>query len=427
MHVPVKTSEATTLLGQTNDAIQLFVNSARLTQPKFELTADNLNAVIRVCRLVDGLPLGIELAGNWAGMLTPDEIAAEIKNNLDFLSTDLRDMPDRQQSVRSVFESSWNRLTNIEQNVFQQLSVFRGGFTRQAAESVTGATLQILMGLVNKSLIQPDYTGRYDLHELLKQYGHEKLQDAGNTDQTRDNHLTFFLKLAEEAEPKLAGSDQITWANRLELEHDNLRAALDWCQTGQSTAELGLRLTGSLGYFWQWRGYFYEGREHLSAALSNPNASERTEARAKALYEAGLLAYVQSDFPRAGALFEESISIYRELEPGNRLSLAHALIMVGDTEIGVGNYTTAVSALVEGLGIMRELGEASGITRALWKLGWCRMDQGDYEQASQYFSEALPFYRQSGDKDGIAMALAGQGEVKLRQGDYGGATDRETS
>jgi tetratricopeptide (TPR) repeat protein len=356
-------------------------------------------------------------------MLTPEEIAAEIKSNLDFLSSNLHDMPDRQQSIRSVFESSWNRLVEIERDVFQQLSVFRGGFTRPAAESVTGATLQILMALVNKSLVKPDYTGRYHIHELLRQYGSEKLREADELERTRDRHLEFFLKVAEESEPKLAGSDQITWANRLELEHDNLRAALKWSRTKEGTAELGLRMTGSLGYFWQWRGYFCEGREYLSAALSSTEASERTEARAKALYEAGRLAYVQSDFPAAGALLEESLSIYRELGPASRLSLAHALLMLGDTETGVGNYTAAVSVIEEGLGIMRELNESGGSSRAIWKLGWCMLCQGDYEQASQCFAESLPFYRQIGDRDGQSMVLAGLGEVALRQGDYGGATE----
>ena len=201
-----------------------------------------MNAVVTICHLVDGLPLGIELAAAWAGLLTPGEIAAEIKINLDFLSSNYVDMPDRQRSIRSVFESSWNRLTDIEQDVFQQLSVFRGGFTRQAAESVTGATLQILMALVNKSLVKPDYTGRYHLHELLRQFGSEKLREAGETGQAKDRHLAFFLKVAEESGPNLEGSDQITWANRLELEHDNLRAALEWSRTAESTAESGLRL-----------------------------------------------------------------------------------------------------------------------------------------------------------------------------------------
>lgn len=364
--------------------------------------------------MVDGMPLGIELAGNWAGMLSPHEIAVEIRNNLDFLTNQFQDMPDRQKSIYSVFESSWNRLTTLEQNVFQRLSVFRGGFTRQAAERVAGASLQTLMGLVNKSLVQPDYTGRYHLHELLRQYGREKLTAADQSTQTRNNHLAFFLNLAQEAEPMLEGADQITWANRLELEHDNLRAAVDWSLSAEGMAKEASRLTASLGTFWQWRGYFIEGRENISAELANADPAERTESRAKALYQAGLLAYVQSDFPESGRLLNQCLSIYRELGIDHQLSLAHTLIMIGDVETGVGNYKTVLSVIEEGLGIMRALGERGGTSRAFWKLGWVTMSQGDFNEASEYFTEALPYYKQIENKEGIAMVLAGLGEVKLR-------------
>jgi tetratricopeptide (TPR) repeat protein len=277
---------------------------------------------------------------------------------------------------------------------------------------------------LNKSLLyQAEDQGlepRFLMLETIAEYAREQLTEGGEEQQIREHHLAFFLKLAEEAEPHLSGSDQITWANRLELEHNNLRAALEWSRTTEVMIESGLRLAGSLAYFWQWRGYFSEGREYLSAALSNTEASERTEARAKALYGAGLLAYVQSDFPDAGALLEESLSIYRELGPASRLSLAHTLLMLGDTEIGVGNYTAAVSVIEEGLRIMRELNESSGSARALWKLGWHSLSQGDYEQASQCFAEVLPFYRRIGDKDGLSMVLSGRGEVMVRQGDYWG-------
>ncbi|MCB0191311.1 MAG: AAA family ATPase, partial [Anaerolineae bacterium] len=170
LHVPTKMSEDVRAIIDRHDAIQLFVNCAKRAQPTFELTVDNLDAIINICRLVDGMPLGIELAAAWMGLLTPWEIAAEIKSNLDFLTANWRDIPDRHQSIRSVFESSWQRLADHDKDVFQQLSVFRGGFTRQAAEQITGANLQNLMTLVNKSLIQPDYTGRYHIHELLRQF-----------------------------------------------------------------------------------------------------------------------------------------------------------------------------------------------------------------------------------------------------------------
>lgn len=418
MLVPEKINNEGMVIVEDYDALQLFANCAQRAQPKFDLTSNNLKDVITICQLVGGLPLGIELAAAWVGLLAPQEIAAEIKTSLDFLSSNYHDMPDRQQSIRSVFESSWRRLTEIEQEVFQRLSVFRGGFTRPAAEYITGATVQILMALVNKSLIQPDYTGRYHIHELLRQFGSEKQREAGETERTRDRHLEFFLNMAKESEPYLWGSEQVKWLNLLELEHDNLRAALEWSLTGEGKTDLGLRLAGSLENFWSARGYFSEGREHLSAALARPEAFERTAPRAKALHAAGLLAYIQSDYPATLPLLEESISIYRDLAPSGRQGLANALITLGDMETEVGDYASASSLMKEALDIMRGLNDQRGIARALWQLGQCAVRPGDFEQAVQYYEMALPLLRQIGDKSHTAIALSGLAEVAVRRGDY---------
>jgi len=421
---PDQTSKVFEVLENDYSALQLFEQRARQAQATFDLAAD-YPAVVRICQLVEGMPLGLELAATWVNLMSCREIALEIEQNLDFLTTSLRNVPERHRSLRAVFEHSWRLLSDEEKEVFKKLSVFRGGFTRPAAESVTGATLHTLMALVNKSLIQPDYSGRYHIHELLRQFGAEKLAEADETEQIRDRHLTFFLKLAEEAEPHLWGSDQATWLNRLELEHDNLRAAVDWSRTAENTAGLSLRLVGSLALFWNRRSYMSEGREHLSAALSRPEASQRTAARAKALHAAGHLAYIQSDYPATRPLLEESISIYRELDPVGRQGLADALITLGDMGTGVGDYATASSLTKEALDIMQELKDVKGIARALWQLGSCAVCLGDYEQAVQYLEEALPLWRQVGDKNNLATVLSVMAEVAARQGDHGRAAKLE--
>lgn len=417
MHVPETIIEETADIDKTYDALQLFVKCAQRALPRFELAPDNLYDVVAICKLVDGLPLGIELAAAWMGLLGPHEIAAEIKANLDFLSANLQDIPDHQQSMRSIFESSWKRLTEVEQSVFRQLSVFRGGFNHQAAQSVTGATLPTLMALVNKSLFQPDYSGRYLIHELLRQYGREKLQEASEAEQTRERHLAFFLEMAEESDRKLDGPDQVAWLTRLESEHDNFRAALEWAHTAEGQAESALLLTAALQGFWGIRGYFGEGREYLFLALSSPGASERTAARANALHTAGLFAYMQGDYPSTRASIEESLSIYRELDPAYRRERAHALITLGDMETELGDYASAIGLMNEGLEIMRELEDERGISRALWQLGACVVRQGDFEHAVQYFEEALPLLRKLGDRSHTAITLTGLAEVALRRGD----------
>ncbi len=407
---------------ESYSAVQLFLQSAARLGATFALSKADKPYLVRICQLVEGMPLGLELAAAWVRVLSCQEIVQEIEKNLAFLTTSLRDMPARHRSLAAVFDHSWKLLSSEEQSVFRGLAVFRGGFWREAAEQVAGATLPLLSALVDKSFLRRNASGRYEIHELLRQYGAEKLAEAGEMEQIRDRHLAFFLELAEEAEPHLLGSDQATWLKRLEREHDNLRAAVEWSRTGEDMAQLSLRLTGSLASFWNGRSYMSEGREHLLAALSRPEASKRTAARAKALFEAGRLAFEQGDFSAVHALLEESMSIYRELGPGGRLGLAHALITLGDTEVEVGDYTTASPLVEEALGIMRELEEVSGIGRALWHLGWYALRQGDYEQASHYFEEALPLYRHLGDKDYLTYVLSGLGEIALRQGNYEHAT-----
>ncbi|MBV7332522.1 tetratricopeptide repeat protein [Chloroflexi bacterium TSY] len=301
--------------------------------------------------------------------------------------------------------------------MIKKLSVFRGGFTRPAAESIAGATLHALMTLVNKSLIHPDDTSRYHIHELLRQYGAEKLVESEEMEQIQDHHLTFFLGLAEEAEPQLEGSDQATWLKRLEAEHDNLRAALAWSRNEKSTAEFGLRLTSSLALFWKGRSYMSEGREQLALALARPSASHRTEARAKTLFEAGRLASEQGDYAEAQALLQESLSIYRELGPDGQYGLARVLVTLSFTQVEMGNFATAYSLLEEALSIMRALQDEQGIAGALFHLGWCAVRQGRYEQATRSFEEVVPIYCRLGHKNGLTYVLAGLGEIALRQDD----------
>jgi tetratricopeptide (TPR) repeat protein len=186
-----------------------------------------------------------------------------------------------------------------------------------------------------------------------------------------------------------------------------------------------LRLAGSLEKFWSARGYFDEGREHLSAALSKPEALDRTAARAKALHAAGRLAYIQSDYPATLSFLEESLAIYRDLGSTGRWGLATALITLGDMETEVGEYEKASSLMEEALGIMRELKDTRGIARALWQLGQCAVRPGDYERAVEYFELALPLLRQAGDRSHTAIALTGLAEVAVRQGDYERATALE--
>jgi DNA-binding SARP family transcriptional activator/predicted ATPase len=221
------------------DAIQLFREGVRRARPDFELDPDNLADVVDICRLVGGMPLAIELSSAWVELLSPPEIAAEIRSSLDFLETDLGNIPDRQRSVRLVFESTWDRLAPTEQEVFQQLSVFRGGFTREAAQAVTGTSLRTLRALVNKSLLRPDLTGRYQLHELLRQFAAEHLaQDPVAEAAVKDRHCAYFSSFLLKKEPVLRGPSQGEALTDIEAEIDNVRPAWRWAVAHENYKEI---------------------------------------------------------------------------------------------------------------------------------------------------------------------------------------------
>ena len=205
------------------------------------------------------MPLGIELAAAWAELLSPAEIVAEIRHSLDFLETDLSNIPDRQRSIRLIFESTWSRMTLAEQEVFQQLSVFRGGFSRQAAQNVAGASLRTLMSLVNKSLLRPDLTGRYQIHELLRQFAAEHLaQNPTAEAAVRDRHCTYYAAFLHQKEADLHGQKQAQALTEIEIEEDNVRVAWQWAVPHDKLQEMDLAMESLCEYF-RIRGRIDEG------------------------------------------------------------------------------------------------------------------------------------------------------------------------
>jgi predicted ATPase len=246
---------------ETCSAVQLFVKSAGRVRPGFELTSDNLAGVIDICRLVDGMPLGIELAAAWVELLSPAEIVTEIQNSLDFLETTLRDFPSRQRSIRSIFESTWNRLTDTEQEVFQQLSIFRGGFTRKATQTMTGTSLPVLMALVDKSLLRRDFEGRYQIHELLRQFGLDRLAKFPAAEaEARDRHCAYFAAFLKRQEADLFGHNQGKTLAEIEVEIDNVRVAWNWAVAQAKFDEIE-QFMESLCEFYRIRGELDEGSE----------------------------------------------------------------------------------------------------------------------------------------------------------------------
>ncbi|HLO27767.1 MAG TPA: tetratricopeptide repeat protein [Anaerolineales bacterium] len=410
-------------------AVELFVQRARAVKPDFRITNDTAPAVVEICRQLDGLPLAIELAAARIKLLPPRAMLARLENRLEFLTGGARDLPARQQTLRNAIAWSYDLLTEEEQKFFRRLSIFVGGCTIDAAEAVAGDypagawVLDQLGSFLDKSLLREvegtNEEPRFIMLELLREFGLDQLKTSGEEETIRRHHANFFLRLAEQAEAKLERSEQVEWINRMEDEHGNLRAALEWSQTAQGAGEICLRLAGSLGYFWEARGYFSEGRERLSAVLSIEAAQGRTAARAKLLTRNAELAYRQSDYAATVELAEESLAIYREL--GDKQGIASVLIKLGNAATEAGDYATASEYLEEALTIWQELDDKHGIARALISSGWAVLRSGDYQLANARLEEALALSRILGDTRSIGFELSGLGEIALRQGNYGRA------
>jgi predicted ATPase/DNA-binding SARP family transcriptional activator len=400
---------------ENSDALPLFIQSARRARQDFALSPENQADVIRICQLVAGMPLAIELAAAWVRALSCREIAGEIERSITFLSSNVRDIPERHRSLTAVFDHSWRLLSAEEQAVLRKLGVFQGGFRRKAAEQVAGASLAILAALVDKSLLQWDPAGRYKMHEMVRQYTKEKLEASGEKATTQGKHLAFFLDWAEMAKARLEGVELPKWLEQLEAEMDNLRAALQWVlQHGE--AESGLRLAGALWWFWYTRGYLNEGREWLTMALAQQEEAEQSKARAKALQGAGVLAWNQGDYPAARRLHEEGLAIMRTL--GDKRAVAVQLNNLSNLALDQGDYDQARAMLEESLVIKRELGDEQGIAGSLGNLGLVAFSQGDYAAARSFYEESLALKRTLNDVRGMAITLGNLGNVFFEQGDY---------
>jgi predicted ATPase/DNA-binding SARP family transcriptional activator len=429
-------------------AVRLFVERAGGVQPGFRLAGSvDAAAVGQICRRLDGIPLAIELAAARTRVLTPQQIATRLDDRFRLLTRGTRGALPRHQTLRALIDWSYDSLPAAEAALLRRLSVFAGGWTLEAAEAVAGVgswelgvgsvrdgplspptpnsqvptpdeVLDLLDGLVDQSLVLVDAVAgglRYRMLETVRQYARDRLLEAGEAEAVQERHRDWFLMLAEEAEQGLGGESQTTWLDRLEVEHDNLRAALVWCGTcGQG--EAGLRLGGALGRFWERRGYYWtEGRAHLAGLLALPEAATRTAARGRALNSAGTLARFQGDPVAARVLLEESLAIFRELE--NKEDIAWSLRSMANLAHDETEYGRARAPLEESLAIFRELGNKRGIAYALNDLGWVVRAQGDYEAARALLEESLAIWGELVDKNGLANSLLGLAHIAQATGD----------
>jgi non-specific serine/threonine protein kinase len=400
------------------DAIALFVSRARAVAPDFALTRDNAEPVAAICRRLDGLPLAIELAAARIDLVPPPMMLSRLERRLPLPQAPGPDRDGRQRTIAGALAWSHDLLSEEAQTVFRRLGVFAGGFTLDAADVVAGSpALEGLTVLVDRSLVSPAHAQqsepRFSMLETVREFALDRLQESSEEGEIHARHLDHFLALAGRAEEGLTGADQTVWLDRLEADHDNLRAALSWAvATGET--ERSLRLAGALGTFWAWRGHLTEGSTWLDRALAMPgDASAR--ARAKVSHRLAVLAVYLGDYERAAEMFEAARVQYDET--GDSLGLANALTGLGIVAADRGDFEAAERRHREALQTRRSLGDMSAQALSLYNLGTIAAASGKFAEAREFHSQALTIRQELGGLDGIAFSTLALGEAASGEGD----------
>ena len=405
--------------------VQLFIQSARRIQPRFELRPEDVPAVARICALVGGMPLGIELAAGWAELLSPQEIADEVSRSLDFLESNTGVGPSRQRSVRAVFESSWALLTSDERAVFTCIAAFRGSFTRAAGQAVTGAGLRPLMGLVNKSFLQRDPdSGRYVAHELMRQFAEERLRDSGDAERVYAAHSAFYLKTVGDSLPAIQGRGQPEAFTAIDWDFENIRSAfMRAAQHGD--IQLLLHAAHPLGIYFDLRAMYPEGLALFSAAAdvlrSVTASSDRDDALAILLCWAGFYASYFRQKSVAEPLLGESLALVRPDSPPE--VRAQTSTASGYFNLLLGDIPTAREHFRQASSLFMKLGrfwDAAHIQMNCGSSFWYRCDaaQLDYDKARRLTLDALKLAQQIGEGHLEAYCYLSLGRIDGLQQEY---------
>ncbi|MGD8805298.1 MAG: BTAD domain-containing putative transcriptional regulator [Chloroflexota bacterium] len=395
---------------------RFFLEFARRNQPHFALQDDNdLADLARICRLVAGMPLALELAASWVDTLSLGEIANELQDGMDILETEMRDLPERQRSVRATFDYSWRNLDEAEQRIFAQLSVFRGGFTRTAAQEVTGVTLQGLSRLVNKSFIRFDNRrGRYEVHELLRQYGGHRLGRLSQLEEaTRDLHSDYFCRFMAGYTDALKGKGQSQALDAIEADFENVRLAWDHASTKQNFEAIGMAIESLWRFYWNFgRRDVREFEKAVADLKKGELVGQRGIVLGRLLAPLGRF-YASWDRVKARTVLEESLDLLQRLG-GFKESLA-TLLFLAEVQESIAESNRLYQ---EGLTLAKDIDDRWAIGHAL--VFWGENDRlmGHYHKAEERYREALSQFRRNGDNGGIAWSLNRLSLLAIDRGRY---------
>ncbi len=406
-----------------SESVRLFVDRAALCSPGFALTPDNSRVVAGICRRLDGIPLAIELAAARTSSLAVQEIEERLSERI--LRQSSRAAVPRHQTLRAVMDWSYDLLTDQERALLRRLSVFVGGFTMEAAELVTSDphdsaeplapedVLDLLTRLIEKSLVTKDDSGessRFWMLQMLREFSSGLLNEPESA-ALKDRHSSYFLQVAEKFEAEITGPRQAEWLKRIEKEHDNLIAALEWCRQNPRHREMGLLIAGNLSRFWQIRGHFSEGRRHFSAMIASAAGGDPSRGWGMAHNGAGILAWALGDFNSARRHYEIGLETWRNL--GDLRRVGASLSNLGLLEIQEDDFDAAEATLNESLSIREEVGDLAGIAGSLNNLHYLALLRKEFAVARQYIERGLGLFREVGDNYSVAGGLNNLGELQM--------------
>ncbi len=406
MEVPTATAKNADQYG----AVRLFTACAQRVQPRFALEG-NLEAVIDICDAVEGLPLGIELSAAWLHIISVSEIVHMISPK--FLSTTVRNVPERHRSVETLFEDSLRLLPPEVASKLMRLSVFQGMFDREAAAAVAGLSLSELAILLEHSLIYRSGDTHYGMQELLRQFAFERLHEA---EAIRDAHLNYYVALTANPDSRIHGQQQTFWLDRFQQEHDNLRTAITWSLESRSAAALdaGLRLAASIWEFWLMRGHITEGRRWLGLLLDATKGTI-SKARGEATQGAGYLAWIQGEHDKAEALHKEGLAIREAI--GDKAGMGGSLSNLGVIAWNRGDFAAARTYYERAYAARREANYKLGMASVLSNLSLLMQDQSIYDEAIGYAEEAWALFKEIQDLQGMVHVLYNLGSLTYERGD----------
>ncbi|MCA9935932.1 MAG: tetratricopeptide repeat protein, partial [Anaerolineales bacterium] len=398
-----------------NSAYQLFLQRARQVQPQFTPTNDEPSRIVQICRAVGGLALGIELAASWIRILSPAEIVSQMEQNLDFLTTSLRDVPDRHRSLRAIFAYSWELLTDQERETFVRLAVFQSGFEIPTALTVAQISLPSLLTLADKSLLRQTQNGRYEIPAVLRAYAQDRFQAHAQATAIQARHADHYLCALAQQESHLKDGGQKEALQAIRQEMENIRAA--WREAlANGQVNVLLDALPSLRLFYEMRSWFGEGVQLFGEAIEQPLAQKSQRLRGQLLTAQGGLLFRLARFEEAESQLLESLDVLCPLDDTATIALTRYYL--GNVVEANGRYPQAIAYLEESLDLCRAAGDQWGAAAALNSLGNIAFVSRDYNASRQHYQESLLMRRHIGDQRGIAVCYHNMGNVPLVVGEY---------